>query len=99
MSLAYHAIADPTRRRILELLSIRDMPATGIAAEFIYRQPSISEHLRILREAGLVSVEPRGRQRIYSLVRAPLSEIAGWSGRMAYPVRSTQSEFRLGRLP
>jgi DNA-binding transcriptional ArsR family regulator len=51
---------------------------TDICAGFDISQPSVSAHLQILRDAGLVQVEPKGNQRIYSLTPEPLQEIADW---------------------
>jgi DNA-binding transcriptional ArsR family regulator len=82
---SYRAIADPTRRRIIDLLSERSMTAGQIAAAFDSCQSTVSEHLGILRRAGLVTyVEQTGR-RIYSLQAAPLAEIAAWAARHTAP--------------
>ena len=78
----FHAVADPTRRAILDRL--RDEPeSVGALAEgFPVSRPAISQHLRILRDAGLVR-EARdagdGRQRIYHVTPAPLREVAQWT--------------------
>lgn len=74
----FAALANPVRRRILELL--RDQPRTagGIAAEFELNRPAVSEHLQVLREAGLVRDEPRGRQRVYHLVPGALRPVEAW---------------------
>ncbi|WP_405177186.1 metalloregulator ArsR/SmtB family transcription factor [Nocardia sp. NBC_01377] len=72
------AIADPVRRRILELLRANRLTAGAIAAEFRISRPAISRHLRVLRESGLVRDELEGRQRYYTLDRAALTELADW---------------------
>jgi DNA-binding transcriptional ArsR family regulator len=74
----FGALANPARRRILEML--RDGPrATGaIASEFELQRPAVSEHLQVLRNAGLVSEEIRGRQRFYHLNPAPLAQVSDW---------------------
>ncbi|MFH1412406.1 MAG: autorepressor SdpR family transcription factor [bacterium] len=61
------AIADPTRRRILELLKKKDMPAGQIGKHFKISLPSLSHHLNILKQAGLVTSERQGQEIIYSL--------------------------------
>jgi DNA-binding transcriptional ArsR family regulator len=72
------AIADTTRRGILELLKGRRLSVLEIAEEFPVSRPAISKHLRILKEAGLVLETPSGRQRFYALERAPLEVLAAW---------------------
>ena len=74
----FHAVADPTRRRILDLLVEGDKAVSDLVAGFRISQPSISEHLRILREAGLVVARKVGRQRIYRLTPMYLQEIITW---------------------
>ena len=74
----YHALADPTRRRMLNLLAERERPVMELVSAFDMSQPSVSEHLRILRQVGLVNTRPLGRQRIYSLDAVPLKEVAEW---------------------
>jgi DNA-binding transcriptional ArsR family regulator len=72
------AIADPVRRGILERLNSGAMSAGEIAAGFAISRPAVSRHLRVLREAGLVTAELVGRQRIYRLEPGPLGEIDAW---------------------
>ncbi|MCI0687474.1 MAG: metalloregulator ArsR/SmtB family transcription factor [Sporichthyaceae bacterium] len=72
------ALADETRLRIVELLAEADLPSGGLADRFPISRPAISRHLRVLREAGLVRVEARAQQRIYSLDPAPLAELDEW---------------------
>jgi DNA-binding transcriptional ArsR family regulator len=74
----YLAVADPTRRRILELLSERERSVGELVERFTLSQPTISGHLRVLREAGLVSPRPDGARRLYAIDRARLGELAGW---------------------
>jgi ArsR family transcriptional regulator, repressor of sdpIR and other operons len=77
----FRATADPTRRAIIDLLADRPRTAGELAASFASCQSTVSEHLRILREAGLVAyTEERGR-RTYRLTPAPLAELADWSQR------------------
>ena len=63
----YRALADPTRRRILQLLRERDMTAGEIADHFDLAKPTLSGHFNVLRGAGLVTSERRGRTIVYSL--------------------------------
>jgi|SRR5579883_448290 len=74
----FRAIADPTRREILRRLAERSQTVGEICNGFEISQPSISAHLEILREVGLVRVEPKGRFRSYALEPAPLGEVADW---------------------
>jgi DNA-binding transcriptional ArsR family regulator len=74
----YQAIADPTRRRILDLLAEAERPVTDLAAPFAISRPAVSQHLRVLREAGLVAEHRAGRQRLYHLQPAPLQDVDGW---------------------
>lgn len=75
---ALEALADPTRRRIVELLAGRERSAGEIAAQFATSRPGVSRHLRVLRETGLVRVRGDGRRRLYSLEPAPLAELDDW---------------------
>lgn len=72
------ALADPVRRSILELVHRTPMTAGEIAARFPISRPATSRHLRRLREAGLVSVESRGRHKIYRVRPEALAEIDAW---------------------
>jgi DNA-binding transcriptional ArsR family regulator len=62
---ALRAIADPRRREILELVRERELPAGAIAAQFDVTWPAVSQHLRVLREAGLVTERRAGTSRFY----------------------------------
>lgn len=75
---AFKALADPTRRRILELLSGGEMTAGEIAAHFAMAKPSVSHHLNILKAAGLVTDERRGQNIVYCLNLTVLQEIMKW---------------------
>jgi DNA-binding transcriptional ArsR family regulator len=72
------AIADPTRRRIVELLAVRERTAGELVEEFEMSAPAISQHLNILREAGLVVTRAEGQSRIQSLNPAGLDEVGAW---------------------
>ena len=75
------ALADPVRREIVELLAAGEMGAGEIAERFPVTRPAISRHLRVLREAGLVTSEVRAQRRVYRLERAPLAELDTWLDR------------------
>jgi DNA-binding transcriptional ArsR family regulator len=72
------ALADPVRRAIVERLADGEVGAGEIAAAFPISRPAISRHLRVLREAGLVTSRVAGQQRIYALDRRPLAELDAW---------------------
>jgi DNA-binding transcriptional ArsR family regulator len=67
MEEAIRAIAEPNRRRILQLVTVKELSAGEIAAEFAITRPAVSQHLGVLREAGLVSERREGTRRLYSL--------------------------------
>jgi DNA-binding transcriptional ArsR family regulator len=72
------ALSDPTRRRIVEMLGSGALAAGEISARFSVSAPAISQHLKVLREAGLVTVEVSGQRRIYRLDPAGLDEFDAW---------------------
>ena len=74
----FRALADPTRREILELLRQERKSAGEIAEAFPVSRPAISKHLRLLREAGLVVERKKGRHRLYALTPAPLRALDDW---------------------
>jgi DNA-binding transcriptional ArsR family regulator len=78
---ALEALADPTRRQIVELLATRERNAGEIASHFRVSRPAVSRHLRVLREHGLVQARNVGQRRIYSLDPAPLHELDEWLDR------------------
>ena len=78
---ALAALADPTRRRIVELLAERDRSAGELASQFSTSRPGISRHLRVLREHGLVQSRTEGRRRLYFLEPGPLGELDEWLSR------------------
>ena len=75
---AFAALADPVRASIVRLLAASDLPAGDIAARFPVSRPAVSRHLRVLRQAGLVSAREEAQQRIYSLEMAGMDEIEAW---------------------
>lgn len=72
------ALADPTRRKIIRLLRDRDMTAGEIAEYFSISKPSISHHLSILKQAGLILDERKGQNIVYSLNTSVMEELIGW---------------------
>ncbi len=75
---AFKALADPTRRRILDLLKERDMTAGEIAEHFDMTKPSISNHLNLLKQAELVWDERRGQHIVYSLNTTVFQDVLKW---------------------
>ena len=75
----FRAVSDPTRRAVLELLKVRDHTVSELAAPFDMTQPAISQHLRVLRDAGLVDVRTEGRHRVYALAPEPLQQVYDWA--------------------
>ncbi|MFI5912200.1 ArsR/SmtB family transcription factor [Dactylosporangium sp. NPDC051541] len=79
---AFDVLGDPVRRRILELLADGERPAGAISeavrAEFGISQPAVSQHLKVLREAGFTTVRADGTRRLYAVDAAPLREVDAW---------------------
>lgn len=76
--LVFSALANPVRRRVLELLAEGPQTAGALAGHFDLSRPAVSEHLAVLRRAALVREQPSGRQRHYHLAAAPLLEVGAW---------------------
>jgi DNA-binding transcriptional ArsR family regulator len=76
--LTFRALADPTRRAVLDLLRRGEQPAGQIAESFPVSRPAISKHLRLLRRARLVTENQRGRHRFYQLNPVPLQAVDSW---------------------
>ena len=87
---AFSVVAEPGRRRILDLLLERERAVGELVDELAVSQPAVSRHLRVLREAGLVEVRTDAQRRLYRLRTEPLREIdewlapyrAAWAGRL-----------------
>jgi DNA-binding transcriptional ArsR family regulator len=71
-------IADGTRRRILDHLRAGESDVSGLIEALVLPQPLVSKHLRVLREAGVVTVAAAGNRRVYRLAADPLAEVLGW---------------------
>jgi DNA-binding transcriptional ArsR family regulator len=86
----FEALGEPVRRLILELLAAGEQPAGSLVAAVQSRapisQPAVSQHLKVLREAGLVSVRARGTRRVYALDDAGLDAARAWLARLADPL-------------
>lgn len=101
----FDALGDPVRRRILELLNEGERPAGAIAevlrAQFGISQPAASQHLRVLREAGLVTVRAEGTRRVYGVDAAGLAVVQDWLARFAdafaQPLDALETELARGR--
>ena len=78
MNILFKALSDPTRRKILELLQKKDMTAGDIADEFNISKPSISHHLDLLKQAGLVEAVKEGQYIYYSLNTTVVDDILKW---------------------
>lgn len=74
----FQAIADPTRRKVLELLSKKELPISEITSHFSISRTAIVKHLRILSEADLVHGQKKGREKVYYLQPEPLKEVQDW---------------------
>jgi DNA-binding transcriptional ArsR family regulator len=74
----FSALADPTRRAVLDLLRRGSQPAGQIASAFPVSRPAISKHLRLLRRAHLVEERREGRHRVYQLNPEPLKAVDSW---------------------
>ncbi len=74
----FQAIADPTRREIINLIAHEQMNLNAIADKFDVSRPAISQHIKILIECGLIGVTKQGRERYCEVKAAPLREVAQW---------------------
>ena len=74
----FAALAEPNRYRIVELLRSGPRAVNDIGDRLHLNQPQVSKHLRVLKEAGLVDVQPRAQQRLYELRPQPLRKMHGW---------------------
>ena len=75
---AFAALADPSRREILDLLRDGERSVNDLVGRLRLSQPGVSKHLKVLRDAGLVAVRPEGRRRWYGLRAQPLAEVDAW---------------------
>lgn len=102
---AFDVLGDPVRRRILEQLGSGETTAGTLGAavqeEFAISQPAVSQHLKVLRENGFVSVRPEGTRRIYAVRPEPLREVDHWLEAFRRfwtpPLAALETELRRGR--
>jgi DNA-binding transcriptional ArsR family regulator len=87
---AFEALGDPTRRQILELLAVGEQPAGAVVSALQetarISQPAVSQHLKVLRAAGLVSVRADGTRRLYALDQAGLASAQSWLAGLTDPL-------------
>jgi DNA-binding transcriptional ArsR family regulator len=96
----FTALANPVRRKLLEILSCQSLSAGELSERFELSRPAVAEHLKVLRDAGLVADEAQGRRRIYRLTAEPLAELGDWlhpfetiwRTRLAAPAEKTEAE-------
>jgi len=93
VTVVFEVLAEPHRRRILDLLLDRERPVGDLVADLAISQPAVSKHLRVLRDAGLVDVRAEAQRRLYRVRAAPLQEVDAWLA----PYRRLWAD-RLGRL-
>lgn len=84
----FTVLAEPSRRRLLDSLLAGAQPVNSLVETVGMSQPVVSKHLRILRDAGLVTVQPDGQRRLYSINAEPLAELDVW----LQPYRALWSE-------
>jgi DNA-binding transcriptional ArsR family regulator len=75
---AFEVLAEPSRRRILDLLRDGERPVNDLVERLALSQPSVSKHLRVLKEAGLVEVRADAQRRLYRLRPEPLADVDAW---------------------
>jgi DNA-binding transcriptional ArsR family regulator len=78
---AFNAVAEPRRREILSYLALQDRPVGDIVAALGLEQPSVSKHLRVLRDVGLVHVRRNGRQKLYRTNAQAIRPLHEWAGK------------------
>jgi DNA-binding transcriptional ArsR family regulator len=97
----FELLAEPNRRRILDLLRDDERPVGELVAALGLTQPAVSKHLRLLREAGLVAVRADGQRRLYRTQPEPLREVDEWLApyRRAWSRRLDALEQHLDEMP
>ena len=78
MASTFEVLAEPTRRRILDLLRQEERPVGDLVGRLELSQPGVSKHLKVLRDAGLVEVRQDAQRRLYRVRAEPLAEIEAW---------------------
>ena len=97
---AFDVLAEPNRRRILDLLRDSELPVGELVSQLHVSQPAVSKHLRVLREAGLVQVRGEAQRRLYSVRPEPLRAIDEWLApyRAMWAARLDDLEHRLDTM-
>lgn len=97
----FEVVAEPNRRRILDLLRDEEQPVGALVDALGISQPAVSKHLKVLRDAGVVDVRPDGQRRLYRLRPEPLLEIDAWLApyRVAWRRRLDALEAHLDAMP
>ena len=97
----FEALAEPNRRRILDLLREEERPVNDLVRLLAVSQPSVSKHLRVLREAGLVEVRVDAQRRLYRVRPEPLREVGKWLEpyRLLWESRLDDLERHLDEMP
>ena len=101
LGVVFEVLAEPTRRRILDLLVEGDCTVSALVDDLGMTQPAVSKHLRVLRDAGLVDVRVDAQRRIYRLCPDPLREVDEWLRpyRRAWADRLDALEAHLDTMP
>jgi DNA-binding transcriptional ArsR family regulator len=97
----FDVLAEPNRRRILDLLLVEERPVGALVGELGISQPAVSKHLRVLREAGLLAVRVDAQRRFYRVCPEPLREVDDWLTpyRAAWADRLDTLERHLDQMP
>jgi DNA-binding transcriptional ArsR family regulator len=82
VSSTFEVLADPTRRQIVAFLAEGESPVSEICSQFNSSAPAVSQHLKVLRDAGVVTVRPQAQQRFYAVNKAALADAAAWLARI-----------------
>jgi DNA-binding transcriptional ArsR family regulator len=101
MAAPFEVLAEPNRRRILDLLRVAERPVGDLVDELAVSQPAVSKHLRVLREAGFVDVRSDAQRRIYRVRTEPLRAIDEWLQpyRQLWASRLDELERHLDAMP
>ena|SRR2546426_2580616 len=101
MATTFEVLAEPNRRRILDLLRDGERAVGDLVSRVRLTQPAVSKHLRVLKEAGLVEVRPDAQKRWYRLRPEPLAEVDSWLApyRRFWEERLDDLERRLDAMP
>jgi DNA-binding transcriptional ArsR family regulator len=101
MALAFDVLAEPNRRRILDLLREDERPVGELVEQLAISQPAVSKHLKVLRDAGLVEARNDAQRRVYRVRAEPLREIDEWLApyRAMWASRLDDLERHLGGMP